>query len=263
MSSNKPPAKHPRRRDRQARDAATRASAPRESVWIYGLHAVVAALENPARNNQRLIATTDSAEKLRQACRQSHPEKVERREIDAALPAGAVHQGVALLTDPLAQPALEDVIGKAGESATIVVLDRVTDPHNIGAVLRSAAAFGALAVVQTERGAPAATGIVAKSASGALEAVPLVTVTNLARALDALQRAEFWCVGLDGDAERTLAGAALAGRIALVLGAEGKGLRRLTRAHCDLLVRLPTRPPIASLNVSNAAAIALYELIRD
>jgi 23S rRNA (guanosine2251-2'-O)-methyltransferase len=187
---------------------------------------------------------------------------VERQEIDATLPPGAVHQGVALLADPLEQPALEDVVGKAGESATIVVLDRVTDPHNIGAVLRSAAAFGALAVVQTERGAPAATGIVAKSASGALEAIPLVTVTNLARTLDLLQQSDFWSVGLDGDAERTLAEVAPSGRIALVLGAEGKGLRRLTRDHCDILARLPTRPPIASLNISNAAAVALYELNR-
>jgi 23S rRNA (guanosine2251-2'-O)-methyltransferase len=262
MSRNKPSAKRPRRRNRQGRDEESRAAAPRDSVWIYGLHAVSAALENPARIVRRLIATADSAEKLRRACPRSRPENVERRELDAALPPGAVHQGVALLADPLAQPALEDVIGEAGESETIIILDRVTDPRNIGAVLRSAAAFGALAVVQTERGAPAATAIVAKTASGALETVPLVTVTNLARALDALRRAGFWCVGLDGDAERTLAEAAPSGRTALVLGAEGKGLRRLTREHCDLLARLPTRPPIASLNVSNAAAVALYELNR-
>ncbi len=262
MSRNNPPAKRPRRRNRQSRDDESRASPPRESVWVYGLHAVSAALENPARKTRRLIATTGAVEKLPQAGPHWRPEIVERQEIDAALPPGAVHQGVALLADPLEQPALEDVIGKAGESATIVVLDRVTDPHNIGAVLRSAAAFGALAVVQTERGAPAATGIVAKSASGALEAIPLVTVTNLARTLDMLQRAEFWCVGLDGDAERTLAEVAPSGRTALVPGAEGKGLRRLTRDHCDLLARLPTRPPIASLNISNAAAVALYELNR-
>jgi len=231
-------------------------------VWIYGLHAVSAALANPARNIHRLIATDETAKKLLQACPQSRPGKVERQEIDAVLPPGAVHQGAALLADPLTQPALEDIIGEAGENAIIVVLDRVTDPHNIGAVLRSAAAFGALAVVQTERGAPAATGIVAKSASGALEAVPLVTVTNLARTLDALQRAEFWSLGLDGGAEKTLSEVAPSGRIVLVLGAEGKGLRRLTRDHCDLLVRLPTRPPIDSLNISNAAAVALYELAR-
>lgn len=251
------------RRDRPKRDDESRVAGGRESGWIYGLHAVAAALENPGRKIHRLIATAEAAEKLLRTCPQSHPEKVARQEIDAALPAGAVHQGAALLADALEQPALEEVIAGAGDSAVIMLLDQVTDPHNLGAVLRSAAAFGALAVVQTERGAPGATGIVAKSASGALEAVPLVTVTNLARALGALQRAGFWLIGLDGEAERTLAGIAPSGRTALVLGAEGKGLRRLTREHCDLLARLPTRPPVASLNVSNAAAVALYELIRD
>ncbi len=262
MSRNKPPARRPQRRNRPKRDEESRIAAARESGWIYGLHAVSAALANPRRKIRRLIATPEAADKLLRADPRAHPEKVERQEIDTALPPGAVHQGVALLADPLDQPALEDVIAGAGDRAVIVVLDQVTDPHNIGAVLRSAAAFGALAVVQTERGAPGATGIVAKSASGALEAVSLVTVTNLARALDALQQADFWCVGLDGGAERTLAETAPSGRIALVLGAEGKGLRRLTRSHCDLLVRLPTRAPVASLNVSNAAAVALYELNR-
>jgi 23S rRNA (guanosine2251-2'-O)-methyltransferase len=262
MSRNNAPAKRPRRRNHQGRDDGSRASPPGESVWIYGLHPVSAALGNPARKIGRLIATAGAAEKLRQAGPHWQPEIVERQEIDAALPPGAVHQGAALYAAPLVQPALEDIVGEAGERAIIVVLDRVTDPHNVGAVLRSAAAFGALAVVQTERGAPAATGIVAKSASGALEAIPLVTVTNLARTLDMLQRADFWSIGLDGNAERTLAEVAPSGRIALVLGAEGKGLRRLTRDHCDLLARLPTRPPIDSLNISNAAAVALYELNR-
>ena len=262
MSRNKPSPKRLQRRDRPKRDDESRVAGGRESGWIYGLHAVTAALDNPRRKIRRLIATAEAAEKLLRACPQSRPEKVERQEIDAALPAGAVHQGAALLADALEQPALEDVIAGTGDNAVIVLLDQVTDPHNIGAVLRSAAAFGALAVVQTERGTPGATGIVAKSASGALEAVPLVTVTNLARALGALQRAGFWLIGLDGEAERTLAGIAPSGRTALVLGAEGKGLRRLTREHCDLLARLPTRPPIASLNVSNAAAVALYELAR-
>jgi 23S rRNA (guanosine2251-2'-O)-methyltransferase len=252
MSRNKPPTKRLQRRNRPKRDEESRVAGGRESGWIYGLHAVSAALENPARKIRRLIASGEAAEKLLRACPQSRPEKVERQEIDAALPAGAVHQGVALLADLLEQPALEDIIAGAGDSAVIVMLDQVTDPHN-----------SALAVVQTERGAPGATGIVAKSASGALEAVPLVTVTNLARALDALQRAGFWLIGLDGEAERTLAGIAPSGRTALVLGAEGKGLRRLTREHCDLLARLPTRPPIASLNISNAAAVALYELNRE
>jgi 23S rRNA (guanosine2251-2'-O)-methyltransferase len=231
-------------------------------VWLYGLHAVTAALGNPARHVRRLAATREGAAKLSRLAPAAAPDILDRQSLDRLLPPGAVHQGIALSADPLVQPDLEEIIARAAETATLVVLDQVTDPHNIGAVLRSAAAFGALAVLQTERGAPAATGIVAKSASGALEAVPLVAATNLARALERLKQESFWCVGLDGGAEQTLADAAPGGRIALVLGAEGKGLRRLTREHCDLLVRLPTRPPFTSLNVSNAAAVALYELAR-
>ena len=263
MSSKKTSGEGQRRRTRQGGDTGSAAAAHRDSGWIYGQHAVSAALANPARKIRRLIATGEAAERLLRAGPRSQPENVERREIDAALPPGAVHQGVALLVDSLAQPALEDVIARAGDRAVIVLLDQVTDPHNVGAVLRSAAAFGALAVVGTERGAPAATGIVAKSASGALEVTPLVSVTNLARALETLQRANFWRIGLDGEAERTLAETAPSDRTALVLGAEGKGLRRLTREHCDFLARLPTQPPIESLNVSNAAAVALYELTRS
>lgn len=259
MSRNKP---HPKRRPQGRRDEETRGRLPRDPNWIYGLHAVAAAIANPGRRIRRLVATAEAAERLHQSAAQANPEIVERQDIDAALPPGAVHQGVALLAEPIAQPALEDMLDSAGEQAVLVLLDQVTDPHNIGAVLRSAAAFGALAVVQTERGAPGATGIVAKTASGALEAIPLVTVTNLARALDKIRDAGFWILGLDGEADRTIAEAAPSGRVALVLGAEGKGLRRLTREHCDLLARLPTRPPIASLNVSNAAAVALYELAR-
>ena len=250
--------------ERPPRRGAPRRNEPQNdgAVWLYGLHAVAAALANPARRVRRLAATAEGAAKLARMAPGAAPEILDRQALDRLLPGGAVHQGVALSADPLVQPDLEDIVARAGEAATLVILDRVTDPHNIGAVLRSAAAFGALAVLQTERGSPAATGIVAKSASGALEALPLVAVTNLARALERLKAENFWCIGLDGEAGQTLAEAAPSGRVALVLGAEGKGLRRLTREHCDLLARLPTRPPVASLNVSNAAAVALYELAR-
>jgi 23S rRNA (guanosine2251-2'-O)-methyltransferase len=185
-------------------------------------------------------------------------------EIERLLPRGAVHQGVALLADPLPGLDLEEAAAPSGESALVVVLDRVTDPHNVGAIVRSAAAFGALAVVLTDRHAPAATGTLAKAASGAIEHVPIVRVPNLARALRQLGDLGYWRIGLDAGAALTLA-AAVKGqrRIALVLGAEGGGMRRLTGELCDAHARLPIGQAVESLNVSNAAAVALYECVRQ
>jgi 23S rRNA (guanosine2251-2'-O)-methyltransferase len=245
------------------------------AYWLYGSHAVKAALANPRRRFQRvLLADGDPAEgKAILALSAGHPgkpgepiqvESAGRGEIAQLLPEGAVHQGIAARVLPLPPVAIEDVCDQAAalDNAVVVVLDQVTDPHNVGAIMRSAAAFGALAVVLTDRNAPPETGVLAKSASGALDAVPLVRVTNLARALDSLKQAGFWCAGLAADGPQTLAEARLSGRVALVLGSEGEGLRRLTRERCDLLVRLPTSGPIGHLNVSNAAAVALYELAR-
>ncbi|HEX7969008.1 MAG TPA: 23S rRNA (guanosine(2251)-2'-O)-methyltransferase RlmB, partial [Stellaceae bacterium] len=193
------------------------------------------------------------------------PEVLDRRGFDALLPQGAVHQGMALAAEPLPARDIDDVLDALSdlpEPHVIVLLDQVTDPHNVGAILRSAAAFAARAVVMPEHGAPPVTGALAKAASGALEAVPLLRVTNLARALDRLKEAGVWCLGLEEGAEKTLTETDPGSRVALVLGAEGSGLRRLTRERCDLLARLPTLGAPASLNVSNAAAIALYELTR-
>ena len=181
------------------------------------------------------------------------------------LPVNAVHQGIALEVEPLAERDLDDVLPSTVEAAVrsiILVLDRISDPQNIGAVLRSAAAFGALAVVVPAHSTPSITGALAKAASGAVEIVPLVRAVNLARALDRLKASGFWICGLDETASLPLARVELGERIALVLGSEGGGIRRLVRERCDLFARLPTRPAQPTLNVSNAAAVALYELVR-
>lgn len=192
------------------------------------------------------------------------PEIRALQEITALLPEGAVHQGFALMAAPLIEPHLEDVIAAlpAGDSGLVIVLDQVTDPRNVGAILRSAAAFGASAVILPERRGAETTAALAKTASGALESVPLVRVTNISRALDTLKAGGFWCVGLDAHATQSLAKTDLSGRVALVLGAEGSGLRRLVAEHCDIRACLPIGPLIDSLNVSAAAAIALYEVAR-
>jgi 23S rRNA (guanosine2251-2'-O)-methyltransferase len=233
--------------------------------WLFGTHAVAAALGNPRRQCRRLLLTKESEREFAGLTdRVAAPEVVEREQIERLLPRGAVHQGAALLADPLPGLDLEEAAEPKEESALVVVLDRVTDPHNVGAIVRSAAAFGALAVVLTDRHAPTTTGVLAKAASGAIEHVPIVRVPNLARALRQLGDLGYWRIGLDAGVPTTLA-AAVGGqrRIALVLGAEGSGMRRLTGELCDVHARLPIGPAVESLNVSNAAAVALYECVRE
>jgi len=240
-------------------------------LWLWGVHPVLSALANPERRCHRLLITaealdTHGAEIARLAKLRTipQPESAGRNDIDVLLPNGAVHQGIALSVEPLPMLDVSDLIDAAEgkQDAVIMILDQVTDPHNVGAVLRSATAFGALGLMVPDRHAPEETGTLAKSASGALERLPLVRVTNLVRALEDLKKANFWIAGLAGEATQTLAQAKLSGRVALVLGSEGEGLRRLTREHCDHLVKLPQTDLVESLNVSNAAAVALYELIR-
>ena len=243
--------------------------------WLYGRHAVAAALANPARRWRRLVALAGheaeagelvTAARAEQRSGAEPVQVLDRVALAALLPEGAVHQGLALDIEPLAETDLDDLLRAAelaAGRAVVIVLDQVTDPHNVGAVLRSAAAFGALGVVITEHNAPPASGALAKAASGAIELVPLVRVVNIARALDQLKAAGFWCCGLDESAAEPLAALDLGPKAALVLGSEGGGLRRLVRERCDYLARLPTRPPLSSLNVSNAAAVALYEMARD
>lgn len=247
-------------------------------VLLYGRHAVAAALANPERRWRRLIVLVGHEEEATallagaRAMRLPHVNVrggaaisvLDQSGFAAILPRHAVHQGLALEVEPLPEPDLEDVLrtGPASGRCIIVVLDQLSDPQNIGAVLRSAAAFGALVVVIPAHGAPPSTGALAKAASGALESVPLVRVVNLARALDRLKGAGFWICGLDDTAPLSLAQTDIGERVAIVLGSEGGGMRRLVRERCDFLARLPTRPAQATLNVSNAAAIALYELTR-
>ena len=228
----------------------------RSAVWLYGRHAVAAALANPARGRVRFLAENEAAT----AFADHAPEIVERATLQQILPEGAVHQGLALLAEPLPRAGIDSLLTAAEgrRRAAVVVLDRVQDPQNAGAVLRSAAALGALGMVIPDRHAPPETGALAKAASGALERVPVIRVANLARALSAMKAGGFWCVGFDADSETELSRDALPDRCALVLGAEGGGLRRLTSETCDLLLRIPMARGTASLNVSAAAAIALY-----
>ena len=229
---------------------------------LYGIHTVREALDNSARRILRAFATRNALAKLQEDFRTAGiaPEIVEPKELSRRLGADAVHQGVLLLAEPLPEPTLTEV---AADSDLLLLLDQITDPHNIGAILRSAAAFCVGGVITTRRHAPAAfSGVLAKAASGALEHVPFVRVTNLARAMTELrEKYGFALWGLDSDGEGRLDCAMrVPGRIALVLGAEGKGLRLKVRERCDAIVRLDMPGPIRSLNVSNAAAIALFAL---
>ena len=235
---------------------------PAGTVWLYGLHPVAAALANPQRRLRRLLLTEEGeaalASKLPPPWSQVH-ERIDRARLDQLLGRDAVHQGLALLADPLAPPPLTSVLERKGP---LLILDQITDPRNVGAILRSAAAFGVAGVIAQDRHAPEETGALAKAASGALETIPLIRAVNLARTLVALKAAGLWTVGLAADAP-PLRGSALAERrVALVLGAEGSGLRRLTRETCDEIAGLAMPGTMESLNVSAAATVALYELTR-
>lgn len=224
---------------------------------LYGRHAVEAALANPDRTIVRILATREAASAL--ALPSSVPVSfADVADLGRLVPRDAPHQGVVAEVEPLPDLALDEVLDGAPERRPLVVLDQVTDPHNVGAIFRSAAAFDALGIVTQDRHAPPESGALARAASGALELVPWVRVVNLARALDDIAEAGFWRIGLAGDADATLAEALGPARIALVLGAEGEGIRQNVAHHCDTLARLPISAKMESLNVSNAAAIALY-----
>ncbi|MGX0878271.1 23S rRNA (guanosine2251-2'-O)-methyltransferase [Roseovarius sp. MBR-154] len=241
-----------------------RRAAAAETLWLFGLHAVRDALENPRREKLRLIVTRNAADKLSEAIAASglEPEMADPRKFPAPLDPGSVHQGAALEVKPLDWGPLSEVcLGDGAQAPRVVLLDRVTDPHNVGAILRSAEVFGARAVIAPRHHAAPETGALAKTASGALERQPYLRVRNLADAITELQGMGYVVLGLAGEAEASIE-SALEGRrdrpVALVLGAEGPGLRPRTRETVDALVRIEFASDFGSLNVSNAAAVALY-----
>src|SRR6202795_2466837 len=238
----------PPRRDRDAN--------PDGPVILYGWHTVTAALNNPQRRIRKLLLTENAARRLADDNIDTRvtPEIVRPQLIDQRLGPDAVHQGLLAEADPLPSPDIETL----EQEGMVLVLDQITDPHNVGAIMRSAAAFAVKAIVTTARPSPEATGVLAKAASGALELVPLVTVQNLARALTQLNERGFMTVGLDSEGSEDLGAVVLRQPLALVLGAEGKGLRQLTRETCSVVARLDMPGEIKSLNVSNAAVLALY-----
>jgi 23S rRNA (guanosine2251-2'-O)-methyltransferase len=239
-------------------------AAKSETIWLFGLHAVRDALLNPNRQIERLVVTKNAADKLADAIAQSGitPELSDPRKFAAPLDSGSVHQGAALEAKPLAWGSLEDVALAPGQGAPrLVLLDQVTDPHNVGAILRSAEVFGANAVIGTLRHSAPETGALAKTASGALERQPYLRMRNLADTIIQLQDMGYLVVGLDGEAEQSLDAVSADNKdraIALVLGAEGPGLRQRTKETVDMLVKIPFSREFGSLNVSNAAAVALY-----
>lgn len=230
------------------------------AVRLWGRHAVEAALKNPERNHRKLWATREGIESLDGELPADFPvEYAQAADLARLVARDAPHQGLVLECDALEDVFLDEIM-QGDPTRPLVVLDQVTDPHNVGAIMRSAAAFNAAAIITQDRHSPPESGTLAKSASGALEAVPWIRVVNLARAMEEMAEAGYWRIGLDGSGPTTLGEALPIGPVALVLGAEGEGMRHNITQHCDAIARLPMSGAVESLNVSNAAAIALYAL---
>ena len=259
---NRPPSEsHAQGRPRESGSGGGNAKA--EPQWVWGLHPVRAALANTRRTIKRLLAAPQAQGSIAALAkaRGVEPEIVEQGRIANLVPPDSVHQGVAALLAPMPAMDIQDALEGTAAPRRVVVLDQVTDPHNIGAILRSSAAFGVCAVIVQDRHTPQISGIVAKAASGAAEIVPLVRVTNIARALEELEEAGFQRIGLADEATGQIGAVDRTRDLAIVLGAEGEGMRRLTRENCDVLVALPTRAEMPSLNVSNACAVTLYAVL--
>ena len=260
-----------RKNNRDSSGDSSRLRIPDKSLLLWGKHAVTAALENPDRRIYELFFSESSQTKIQKLIRSRlsifEANKIKlnalsSKDITALLPDHSVHQGFAAIVGELDCGDLDFLINKTRSSkySFVVVLDQVTDPHNLGAVIRSAAAFSVDAIIVHDRSTPRLDGALGKAASGALEHIPIIRTKNIARAIDKLKKSEFWCIGLSDDAHNDLSSLSLYNRTAVVLGAEGEGLRRLTRESCDSLARLPTSLNFPTLNISNAASITFYEI---
>lgn len=236
-------------------------SAPKNQLVLYGRHAVLSALQNPLRKKIKLLCTKDVANEVAQYS----PQITERKEIEKILPPDSVHQGLALICNELPSTSLEEIIDIANtkDSCHILILDQVTDPQNIGAIIRSATAFDTLALIVQDKNSPTETGSMAKASAGMIEHLPIVRVTNLSRAINQLKNAGFWTIGMDGYAKTTIGELKKGGKNAIIMGSEGRGMRRLVEENCDITVKLPMNSKVESLNVATAAAIVLYEINKE
>ena len=235
-----------------------------DGVWIYGKHSVKAALKNPYREVQRLIIL-DSCKNFLQECGtlSTKPEIVDSSFFNSIFGKSAVHQGCAIYVKKLQEYSLEELIKDTSDARPLVLLDHVTDPQNIGSILRASAVFGARAVVVTKNNSPELSPAILKAASGAVEFVPLIHVVNLVQTINYLKKHEYWCIGLDEKADKKIYETSLNGKFALIIGNEGDGMRRLTRESCDFLVQLPCVWDFPTLNAAQAATVSLYEILRQ
>lgn len=234
----------------------------KNQVTIYGKHAVLAAIANPNRQIIKVMATKESLPELKGKIAENKIAVVDRREIDKILPRDIPHQGLLVVATQLQSYALEEICDMAEEKQNchLLILDQVTDPQNIGAIIRTSVAFGCLAIILQDKNSPQESGALLKAAAGTYEQLPICRVTNLSRSIDQLKRSGFWIVGMDGYAKTNVDEMEKSGKLAVIMGSEGKGMRRLVEESCDVTIRLPIAPTVESLNVSTAAAIVLYEM---
>lgn len=237
----------------------------KQSLILYGKHVVLSALNNPNRKISKILCTKENADLIRKASPQAAFTIVDRKEIDKILPHDAVHQGLAAYSSELPSASLEDIITQADEleKCHILILDQVTDPQNIGAIIRSCVAFNTLALILQDKNSPSETGAMVKASAGTIEHLPICRVTNLSRAIEQLKKAGFWVIGMDGYATTTVDKMNKSGKTAIIMGSEGKGMRRLIEESCDSTIKLPMNEKVESLNVSTAATIVLYEINKN